>query len=366
MSPSRLRALVALFVVAGSGELAAAQQADAIAPDAQDNSVPAPLEDSDPPKLVARVDRTEVSLGEPFLLLITATYRDVPEGVNLPGSIDLGPAFEGLESEWTDSVAADGASIRQFEVNVIPWQVGELLIPPIQLTYAIGGQAYAAYTEPVQVQVISFVGDGAEVLRDISGPVGVTRRDWTLVYVAAGVAGTIVVLLIGFLVVRAVRRRRPSSRRGRGSPSIDTRLPHDIALERFAHIEKSGALDADDRKPVYVELSEILRGYLGRRYGFAALDLTTSEIKQAMVRRAPDLEGLCKTWLDECDLVKFANYKPDLDEAHAVLHRARDIVIASVPRPAPAPAEPPALAGMGPPPKPPPRQPPAVDEVPNA
>lgn len=326
---------------------------DVAEPDAGGQSVIAPLDLAEPPTLVARVDQSQVALGEPFLLLITATYNSIPRGVNLPGSIELGGAFEALEHDWTDEVAPDGSQVRKFEINVIPWQVGQLLIPPVQLTYAIDGQAYAVHTEPVAIEVVSFVGDGAEVLRDIDGPVGLERRDWTLVYVAAGVLGTIVVLLAIYLVVGALRGRSPRARKRKGRPSIDTRLPHEIALDRITRLEQSGMLDDDDRKPAYVELSDILRGYLGRRYGFAALDMTTSEIKANVSRRANEIEQLCNRWLDDCDLVKFANYKPDIDEAHAALLRARDIIVASVPRPAPptgattpAPAPAPADAAM--------------------
>ena len=103
------------------------------------------------------------------------------------------------------------------------------------------------------------------------------------------------------------------------------RSAHEEALARLTEVEASGALDAEDRKPAYLEMSEILRAYIGRRFGFPALDLTTGEIRRELETR-PDGAGaadLVYGWLEHGDMVKFAGYDASPDEARQSLYEAR-------------------------------------------
>ncbi|HWM85905.1 MAG TPA: hypothetical protein VNO33_08700, partial [Kofleriaceae bacterium] len=96
-------------------------------------------------------------------------------------------------------------------------------------------------------------------------------------------------------------------------------------LARLDELEASDALDAADLKPVYLSMSEILRAYMGRRFGFPALDLTTFEIRrELMVRPGGQAAAeLISGWLERADLVKFAGYLASADEARQALYDAR-------------------------------------------
>ena len=79
-----------------------------------------------------------------------------------------------------------------------------------------------------------------------------------------------------------------------------------------------------------MRLSEILRAYLGARFGFAALEATTSEIALALAVR-PDEVG---EWRHEIlrvlrymDLVKFAKHTAAREESEALLSATRQLVL---------------------------------------
>jgi hypothetical protein len=93
----------------------------------------------------------------------------------------------------------------------------------------------------------------------------------------------------------------------------------------------SGALEAEDRKPAYIELSEIVRVYLGRRYEFPALDSTSSEIRAYLRRRAGTEAALeiLDDWLRVSDMVKYAGYQPPEEEARAAVAEARELIAAT-------------------------------------
>jgi len=90
-------------------------------------------------------------------------------------------------------------------------------------------------------------------------------------------------------------------------------------------VEGSGLLDDADRKPAYLAMSEILRTYIGRRWGFSALDLTTEEIRQNLVTRSGSgaaADMVCP-WLENSDFVKYARYDASPEEARQALYEAR-------------------------------------------
>lgn len=128
-------------------------------------------------------------------------------------------------------------------------------------------------------------------------------------------------------LVRHVRRRVARGRRGR-APERAAPDPASEALARLETLAASGLLDAVDRRSAYYEMSEIVRGYLGRLYGFPALDLTTKEIRGALERAADDeSRRLVLGWLADVDAVKYAGYGAGTDEARDTLDRAVELVL---------------------------------------
>jgi len=79
----------------------------------------------------------------------------------------------------------------------------------------------------------------------------------------------------------------------------------------------------------------VLRGYLGRKYRFPALEMTTEEILEHLGRedrRAPDVER----YLAETDFVKFAAVRVGRDEVANLGPRTRELVDAGAAREAEA------------------------------
>lgn len=307
-------------------------------------SVPAPVEEAEPPTVSVSLSGPEVVLGATFYLFVRAVYQP-GVAVNLPASLPLGAAFD--ETARTDStrVNPDGTITRDFEVAVMAFEVGDLMVPPIPVTYAAHGRARDVMTDPVAIRVRSFIGEGEAVLRDIAGPVGVERRDLTLIYIAAG-AVAVIAALIALLLLRRrwSRRRRAVLAR---LPEAVQRSAHDEALARLDELEGNGALDLEDLKSAYLQMSEILRNYIGRRFGFPALDLTTVEIQRELEIRpsGPFAAELVAGWLERADLVKFAGHAASADDARQAFYDARifiDRTRAGAAETGAPPAEPPA------------------------
>lgn len=317
-------------------------------------TVPAPAPDQTAPPLnaptvSASASSQEVALGQVFYLFVRVVYEPGTQ-VNLPASLPLGPAFE--ETGRTDVVEKnqDGTLTRDYEIALQAFEVGELVIPPMPVTWAAQGRAQEVATQAVPIEVTGTIGEGEAALKDIRGPVAVERPDYTLIWVAAVFTGALL-LVIAVLMLRGLVRRRRRRVLAR-LPEALVRSAHDEALARLAEVEGSGALDDPDRKPAYLAMSEIIRAYIGRRYGFPALDLTTEEIRRNLMAR-PDgafAADLVCGWLEQSDFVKYARYDASPEEARQALYEARIFIDRT--RPAPSPSPLPGPVGPAEPPPP--------------
>src|SRR4029077_20112033 len=132
-------------------------------------------------------------------------------------------------------------------------------------------------------------------------------------------------------------------------PGPPPRPAHEIALEKLDRLGQYGFLEDADNRPFYFAVSEIIREYLGARFGFDSLELTTDELVAELGRTSDrDLgmfRGEIQGWLSACDLVKFAKISPSATEARGALETALRIVTSTRPRPAPAPGGSPGAGG---------------------
>jgi hypothetical protein len=281
----------------------AAEQADPVATKAGQAEAPAV-----PVAASVESDKTEAKLGEPVRLTIRVQGDSQPNGWRLPDSLDLGPFVELGRVSRTE--LSDGRPVQVFELRVAAFeQLGDLELTGIQLVSTQDGkQIQPLSVPPVRIKLLSILEGVAEPLpRDVTAPVDVLISDYRLL-VMAGLVG--LWLLLGLVL-----------RRQRGAVDHDTRLielppprqAHQIALERLQRILDADLLRKGDFHGYFRQISEVVREYLGNRYAFFALDLTSTElIAELRDRITPGLDlARLGTALAEADLVKFARLEPN-------------------------------------------------------
>jgi hypothetical protein len=154
----------------------------------------------------------------------------------------------------------------------------------------------------------------------------------TVIY---SVLGTLAGALLLFFLLRRFFARR------RAPIEIPVIPAHVVAFEALDELERSTLLVDGRVQDYYVQLTEIGKGYVERRFGVPALDRTTDEIRSELVRHpdavAPLRAADIIAFLDRSDLVKFARMRPADDEAKEALGVVRDLVERSVPAAAPEP-----------------------------
>ena len=285
------------------------------------------------PKVSASASPTVARLGKSITLFITA---ERPPGVevNLAEPVELGGAFEVRRKlSVEDKVQPDGSKLREWQLEVTPWEVGELEIPQLGVTFTSNGKAGQVATNAVPVRVVALLGDVDDPtqLRPLEPPRTLVSPDWTLLYAGAAAAGAIV-LVLAYLRFRRRRRTRTYALvAGSGIIPRHMDMTSERALEQLLAIERSGDLDRDeDRRRGYVAMFEVVREYLGARYRVASLDLTTSELVRRLERVAGSGElALVESWLERCDLVRYGGVRPAHAEARTALGDARGVILAT-------------------------------------
>jgi hypothetical protein len=296
------------------------------------------------PEVNAAASPTVVSLGAHFTLFVTAAFEPGVE-VNLREPLDLGPAFEVRRRLSEDRRNAGGRITREWQIDVTPWQLGDLRLAPIAITFTAFGHAGQVETNAVPLRILGVLGDAADdpsLMRGLAAPAGLTRRDWLWIWLATAAGAAVGVAGAALWLYR--RRNRRTLRLVGGAiarpPRID--MTGERALERLLAIERSGALDRDaERKAGYADMVGVIREYLAARYRIAIHDRTSSELLGELGRvAAPDEVELVASWLDDCDLVKYGGWRATPADAGKALDDARALIVTTTATAGPRPVRP--------------------------
>ena len=147
---------------------------------------------------------------------------------------------------------------------------------------------------------------------------------WTAAkHVALAVLIALVVGALGALLISRWLRRPKKL-----PPPPPPRPPWDVALEALHDIRHAGLTREGRFAEVFDRVSDVLRRYLGDRYGYDGLESTTREALSSLRQTTPAIEDLpgIEGFMRDADLVKFARLTPSEGECLDLLARAESIV----------------------------------------
>ena len=278
-------------------------------------------------RVAMEVDTTLIHVGDPVAVRL---HVDHPADwtVQWPDSLDLAP-FEVLRYEVAEpgagGVGADvDVAVRSTaSLIVTSFELGELELPVVSVAVAApNGTVRTLFTDPFRIGVESVGLDESGDIRDIRGPLSISRNWWALLpwllLIAAAAAGA------AYLHRR--RRARPVAVESR--PAAPPRPFHLVALEALDELERSALLERGQVKRYHVRISEIIRTYVEGQLRVPALEMTTGEVVDGLRRAAlgDRITGTFGTFLGRCDLVKFAKMRPGVDDSRELMGTARSLV----------------------------------------
>ena len=147
-------------------------------------------------------------------------------------------------------------------------------------------------------------------------------EDWYGLIGCSFLALPLLVLLIYFII--RIRDNKPIIRKVKVEPKLP---PHQAAMKEIERIKNEKVWQKGLPKEYYTELTDTLRTYIKDRFGFNALEMTSSEIIDNLMEMN-DKEAIAdlKELFQTADLVKFAKHDPQMNENDANLINAIDFI----------------------------------------
>ncbi|MBN1206769.1 MAG: hypothetical protein JXB05_17940 [Myxococcaceae bacterium] len=288
-----------------------------------------------------RVVPHQARIGEPFTYELILTHAKEQRFELVPPK-EL-EQFEVLEQTRQRQDGASG-SVTTFRLKMSAFELGKLTLPQLSFELTAPGVSQAVAVPGMEVEVLPTLPPDADdkgaSLLDFQPPTEVPIRSWRLVWILLGLLAT---GLLAWALVKWLRRPRPEVVAVKPLASLDVRTRQ--ALDTL----KSEDLPAQGRvKDFYFRLSEIIRGYLGERYGFEALECTSSELFASLRKlRTPGLpEDRLMRFVSESDLVKYAKAEASPESCAESLAFGYELVEKTYVPPAPT-APPPAANAPG-------------------
>ncbi|MBL8956487.1 MAG: hypothetical protein JNK82_37275 [Myxococcaceae bacterium] len=286
-----------------------------------------------PLEVNTRAVPTKARLGEPFTIEVVLTHvKEQRYDLQPPASTD---DFDVVDVARSRADGPDSATTT-FKVQMVAFQLGKLTSPP--LTFDVwAAQAQGTFSVPgTEVELVSSLPPDADQtgagLYDINPPLDVAVRTWRLLY---ALAIAIAVALGAYAVMRWLKRPK----------AVIAEAPKPLEALEVRAKRALDALRAEDLpgkarvREYYFRLSEIVRSYLGERYGFDALESTSPELLESLRRlHTPGLPlKELQEFVNESDFVRYAKATVDPNACKNAIELAYHIVHATTPSASPTP-----------------------------
>ena len=238
----------------------------------------------------------------------------------------------------TEQWMADGAWQREFlkrpngeaglwYLVLRPFDTGELPIPGVTVSYRDAADALqTAQIPPGKITVTSIrppkqAPSSLEELLWLRNPAAIPG-DWEWLWQLAAIVAALMISV--FLIARWLNGRK----RGAAQPTEPQLPPGLWALRELDLRSQLPVCQTGPAKAIFTLVSEVIRLYIGRRYGIAALEMTTLETLQALhpVVQGDEVLRWLQQFLEECDMVKFTRQEPPRGRWVAIWDDARLIV----------------------------------------
>ena len=284
-----------------------------------------------PVKATVTVWPPKPALGEPIYLRLAI---DAPAGISVDapfqeaGDQRLG-RFKVVGFVRDTQRKPDGAQHHEQTYTLEAPSSGKHRVPPLRLEMVDAradagdkaGKPQEILTEEVPIDIAPVKAEAVDAkLRPAAGALDPDVGGTPWIWIVALAGGALALGTGGFFLWRTLAARRRIAVK---------KSAYDEAIAKLRSLEVRGAPAAEQADAWFVELSAIVRSYLERRYDIRAPELTTEEFL-VVASRSAELTTTHRQqlsdFLERCDRVKFAGYRPESSDSIDTLAAARAFI----------------------------------------
>lgn len=260
----------------------------------------------------AQLEKNTIKIGEAINLKLTVTqpaatvtiWPEIPNEIT--EKVEVTERFP-LDTTFTPN--KDQITFTQ-NYTITSFDSGIYKIPALPFRYIQGAETLQTTADSLFLYVNTIPVDTTQAIKDVKSVLEIPF-DWRemLPYVLAALLGIALIVLFIYWLRRYLKNRKQNAPIEPEAPKIPA---HVIAFEKFEILKAKKLWQENRVKTYYTELVDIIREYIGNRYGVDATEMTTAEIMQALQLRCPEKEALqkLKSALELSDMVKFAKANP--------------------------------------------------------
>lgn len=268
-----------------------------------------------------------VAIGERFTLSVVVEHGFQSE-VIFPAP-DAGPMVFGpldvvdrqdVRSRYLGA-SRPGMRVDSVVYTVAAFGIDSVRVPRLPVQLVTGQDTTLVGMPAPHIRVVSTVGPDAAQLKGLAPLASFPQPLWPWMLL-----GLVVVLLVAGAAYAWWYRGSEAAPLPPDEVLTDDRTPYERAEARLERLYDYDVADPAVRSPYHVDLARLVRVYLAERLDVNAPNRTTREVIAALrAHDAVSAEAAARVQsvLEQADLVKFANARPDPDVARQAQHDAQ-------------------------------------------
>jgi len=271
----------------------------------------------------ANTDTTEYLIGDYIRFNIEVAY-DNNISIMPPSIQDAMDELVLVEVSDPAKEENDSRIIENFSYILSMYDSSDVTIPSISIFYTITGDTsrHIINTNEVEITVHSIDVNISGEIQDVKKPLYI-EYDWLFFIIISVII--IAVLLVAYYFYRKYKKKKESII---PEKRIILVPPHKTAIKALFELEKKKLWQQGEIKKYHSEVTGIIRKYFENRFGFLALEMTSSEILTNLKSKkiTNSIFDLTNNFLSNADLVKFAKYLPLPSVNEVMMKQAFEIV----------------------------------------
>jgi len=273
-------------------------------------------------QLKTSIDATSVTIGDVVTVKLSVKHPETLKIAFQQVGASLGEWTVRSSKHPSSSKLPDGNVEDSLELQLAAYKTGDLEVPALNVEAAkASGEKEVLASEPVKVAVQSVLTGKQDTLKDLKPQAELEADYKPFLFLLAALASTV------YLVYRLVRFLKNRKKAPVLKPER-IRSAEEVAREAIERLLARKLVEQGQFKQFYLELSEIIKRFLGSKLGVHSLERTTEEFTRDL--RAVSVPSaqyrMIREFLEDCDLVKFAKYRPGTEEVEQIIARSRSMI----------------------------------------
>ena len=277
----------------------------------------------------ARLSASQITIGDQVRLFLEAQNNNAVGTLQWAVIPDTFNSLEVVERGKIDTVVSGGFVTYKQRITLTGFDSGLFQIPSFLFTVlpSAGGEPVQLRTDSFTLTVQTVAVDTTKAFKPIKGIIFV-KTTWQDYIAYFGVGALILVIIIAVVYFLLKRKKNAPPK-----PIGPVESLHDRSLRLLDELDAKQLWQKNKVKEYYVELTDIVRGYIEERFHTPAMELTTDELlsKAQFSRDLQPFYSLLSGILHTADLAKFAKAQPLPQEHTDALENARTFVQKSKP-----------------------------------